>query len=166
MEQDTSYEMLWQVTQKEKQSNELQPLPKTFYDDVSSYLKQFDKKELSDDEANTKKNTLKLLNELYDRRKQKVLIYVAYKKQLPQPAILKEQEFYNLILEETSKNTINISSIQKQDTKVLRTLQALPEIILPSGRKLGPVEKGQLIEVSNKEDDIKFLINTTICEQI
>lgn len=160
------YETLWQAAQKERQTNELQPLPKNFYEETTEFLKGFEGKELGEDEATTKRNTLRLLDELYERRKQKILIYVAYKRQLPQPAIQKEVDFYNSLLEQVERNKINLSpSAQGPGHKhMLKSIQSLPEITLPSGKKLGPLEKGQLIEMQG-EEDVKFLITSTICQQ-
>ena len=83
MANNQTYEMLWQAAQKERQTNELQVLQKNFYDEISEFLKRLEGREITDEDASTKKNTLKLLDELYERRKQKILIYVAYKRQLP-----------------------------------------------------------------------------------
>ncbi len=165
MDNQSTYDTLWQVTQKEKQSNELQLLPKPFYNDVDQFLKSLGGHELTDNEQNIKKNTIRLLNELQERRKQKILIYVAYKKQLPQPAIQTEVDFYNKILDIANQNSIETGAQQKQHVHMLKSLQSIPEILLPSGKKLGPLEKGQLIEMSGNEEDVKFLINSTICQQ-
>jgi hypothetical protein len=165
MENGIAYEFLWQVIQKEKQANELQVLPKTFYQDVAVFLKNFDKKDLGDEDATIKKNTLKMINDLYERRKQKILIYVAYKKPIPQPAIPQELEFYNKAVELASANRLDIDG-QNGKNIIMRSLQAIPEIILPhSGKKVGPFEKDQMVEIGNDEEDIKFLINNTICQK-
>ena len=160
------YENLWQASQKERQTNELQPLPKNFYEEVTEFMKSLEGRELTDEEVSMKKNTLKLLDELYERRKQKILIYVAYKRQLPQPAIQKEVDFYNNLLEQVERNKVNTSPPAQGPSHkhMLKSTQSLPEITLPSGKKLGPLEKGQLIELQG-EEDIKFLITSTICQQ-
>ena len=168
MDKTLAYELLWQITQKEKQTNELQLLPKTFYTDIDDFLGTFEGKELTEEDANTKKNTLRLINELYERRKQKILIYVAYKKQMPQPAAQVELDFYNNIADLATGNRLQIKmqNDRNQRIRALRSLQAIPEIILPSGKKLGPLEKGQLIDTNESEEDTKFLINNAICQQV
>ena len=138
MDKTNVYETLWQVTQKEKQTNELQLLPKTFYNDINEFIRSFDGKELSDEDLNLKRNTIKLLNDLHERRKQKILIYVAYKKQMPQPAIQSEQDFYKKLSQVASENKIDFTVMQKPNTFLLKSLQSIPEIMLPSGRKVGP----------------------------
>ena len=164
MDKTTTYETLWQITQKEKQTNELQLLPKTFYTDIQEFLAGIDTKEASEEDTNMKKNTLKLINELYERRKQKILIYVAYKKQVPQPAAQAELDFYNGLLEFANKNKLPLEG-SKGHVHTLKSMQAIPEIMLPSGRKIGPFEKGQVIEIRDSDEDAKFLINSSICQQ-
>ncbi len=161
---ELDYDLLWQIVQKEKQTNELQLLPKGFYDEAASLLNSLNKKEMTDDEASLRKNAMKMINDLYERRKQKVLIYVAYRKPLPQPAVPSEQEFYNELSEAAKRNKLDMH-FSKNGRQTLVSLQTIPEIILPSGRKAGPFEKGQIIEMSAEEEDIKFLINNTICKQ-
>lgn len=163
---DLTYETLWQITQKEKQTNELQLLPKTFYKDINEFLSGFSEKELTESEETTKKNTIRLLNDLYERRKQKILIYVAYKKQIPQPAIQTELDFYNRVLEFANGNSVEVLTPQKPHAHILKSLQSIPEIILPSGKKIGPFEKGQVLEIAGDEGDVEFLVNNTICQRV
>lgn len=166
MDKSNIYETLWQVTQKEKQTNELQLLPKTFYSDINEFINSFDSKDLSEEDQNLRKNTIRLLNDLHERRKQKILIYVAYKKQMPQPAIQAEQDFYKKLSQVASENKIDFAATQKTSAFLLKSLQSIPEIMLPSGRKVGPLEKGQVIELGGNEEDANFLISNTICQKI
>jgi DNA replication initiation complex subunit (GINS family) len=161
---EISYDLLWQMVQKEKQTNELQLLPKTFYADSINLLKSMDKKDMTEEENNIKKNTAKLLLEIYERRKQKLLIYVAYKKHLPQPAIQIEQDLYDKLADIVGKEKINLNT--RGSGQSLVSLQKIPEIILPSGKKAGPFEKDQVIETPADEEDTKFLISNSICREI
>ena len=160
------YDLLWQVTQKEKQTNELQLLPKTFYEDIDAFLKTLDKKDLSEDEQATKKNTLKLRTELFERRKQKLLIYAAYKKQIPQPAVQSEQEFYNNISDIIKNTRLKTDAGPTKQAATLKSLQTIPEIILPSGKKFGPLSKDQIIDPGPSEEDAKFLLDNALCAPI
>jgi hypothetical protein len=54
---------------------------------------------------------------------------------------------------------------QKQ-AQALRSLQSIPEIILPSGRKLGPLQKDQIVEMEAGDEDAKFLIDGALCATI
>ncbi len=166
MVSDVTYELLWQVTQKEKHTNELQALPKTFYADIGDFIKSFENRETSEEEQNIKKNTLRLANELFERRKQKIMIYVAYKRQLPQPTVQREADLYNRLLDVANGEKLEPAGrFKASGTQTLRSLQSIPEIILPSGKRVGPLEKGQIVEVAAEEEDIKFLINNTICQE-
>jgi DNA replication initiation complex subunit (GINS family) len=163
MNNDITYDTLWQLTQKEKQSNELQQLPKTFYDDINIFIKSLEDGE--EEQINVKKNTIKLINELFERRKQKILIYVAYKKQIPQPAIQKEQSLYTELHNVLDKTNFDFGEA-KPNKQEFRSLQTIPEIILPSGKKVGPFEKDQIVELNADEEDIKFLLTNTLCKRI
>ncbi len=166
---ETTYDTLWSVLQKEKQTNELQLLPKNFYVDVQASIKTFDRKDITEEEQSTKKNTERLLYELSERRKQKILIYVAFRKTMPQPAMQEELEFYSKIVEFTKQSTLPASGdasigANAKPHQALKSVQSMPEIILPSGRKVGPFEKGAIVDVAS-EEDINFLIANTICER-
>jgi len=62
-----TYDLLWQVVQKEKQTNELQLLPKTFYDDIKAFVASLDNKSANEDEQSIRKNALKLASDLFER---------------------------------------------------------------------------------------------------
>jgi DNA replication initiation complex subunit (GINS family) len=164
MNDDFIYESLWQAYQKEKQSNELQLLPKTFYEDIIEYIGKIPKNG-SEEEKSLETNILNMLNNLFERRKQKLVIYAAYNKQIPTSIAQKEIEFYEKIKKAISSNTLEYTKSQDEKIVVLRSVQKIPEIILPSGRKVGPLENEQILEVKDK-DDVKFLINNGICKHI
>lgn len=164
MASEISYDLLWQLVQKEKQTNELQLLPKTFYTDAIKLLESLDKGDMTEDETNIKKNTTKLILEIYERRKQKLLIYVAYKKHLPQPSIQVEQELYDKLADIVNKEKINLST--PKAGQPLISLQKIPEIILPSGKKIGPFEKDQIINVQADDEDVRFLLSNSICKEV
>jgi DNA replication initiation complex subunit (GINS family) len=160
--EDISYESLWQVVYKEKKSNELQAVPKTFYDDILKYIERQENQQ--NGEANeTKQNAERLLNDLFERRKQKILIYIAHNKSLPQPTIPAEQKFYELVLDDYKKTTLD--GYKKEDRPGKTNLyinKDIPEILLPSGSKIGPHKAGDKIEVSDDED-VEFLKSTQTC---
>ncbi len=160
MEEDLAYESLWQAAYKEKKTNELQTLPKTFYFDANSYINSLKE---NDDDSETKRNAQKLLNELVEKRKQKILIYVAYNKSLPQPSIGEEQEFYEKVLATyKSQNFGQKEATAEKEEELLNVVKDVPEILLPSGKKLGPLKKGDVLPVQDK-DDAEFLKSIAIC---
>lgn len=48
---------------------------------------------------------------------------------------------------------------------MLKSLHEMPQIMLPSGAKLGPINKEQIIKIEN-EEDAEFLIKNSICERL
>jgi DNA replication initiation complex subunit (GINS family) len=160
MDETLSYDYLWQALQKEKQTNQLLLLPRTFYEDVMGFINN--KAKGSDLAA--RENAPKLIAEFFERRKQKILIYIAYNKPLPQPINSNELEFYNRVLQvvksEKLENTVQIAA-----TPSLRSLKDIPEIMLPSGNRIGPVKKDQVISLENEQDKV-YLLENAICEQV
>ncbi len=159
--------MLWQVYQKEKYSNELQTIPKNFYEEIKKDIEILGSKNPNDEEATiVRNNIIKITNELYEKRKQKIIIYVAYNKQLPSPIPKSEQDFYIKLINVTKENKVDIfESTAKNEIVALRAIIEIPEVFLPSGGKIGPVQKGSVLEIENT-NDAKFLIENTLCEQV
>lgn len=161
MDEDITYDYLWQAYQKEKQTNQLLLIPRTFYEDTILFIKNAQQNKGQD--QITIENTTRLVNDFFEKRKQKILIYVAYNKQLPQPISNNETEFYNKVLQAVKLEKLDFAS-SKSTNYMLKSIKDLPEIILPSGNKIGPLQKDQMIEAKN-EQDRNYLIDNTICEQ-
>ncbi len=159
---EISYETIWQIYHKEQQTNELQLLSDSFYTEAQSSLKTELKNLENKEEINIKENIQSLIAKIFEKRKQKLLIYSAYNKLPPNPIPDIELIFYNKIQEIKSTYKLNINNLQSNIQ--LKILEDLPEIILPSGEKIGPLKKDQIIEIKSKEsEDINFLINNSIC---
>ena len=165
MAENVSYDYLWQIYQKEKQTNQLLMISKSFYEDTLNFIKNIDKLEIKDS-SSLKEDSIRLLNELFEKRKQKILIYAAYNKQLPQPISTSELEFYNKVLEMVMSNKIDNIEVPRSSKVILRSLKDIPEILLPSGDKIGPFKRDQTIEVKDLDQDTNFLISNSICERI
>jgi len=159
------YEMLWQAHQKEKRSNELQLIPKTFYDDAQAYIKKVESGTRTDKTTQQAENASRLLSEIFERRKQKIMVYVAYGKQIPSPAPQTEMDLYESAQKLLSKARLDSTKPDAPNGYKLRANQDIPEVILPSGRKVGPMEKDQVVEIGEKEDRM-FLINNKICREL
>ncbi len=158
------YETIWQIYQKEKQSNELQLVPKTLYEDVAALVNELKKQNTEDAELQLG-NAQRLINAVFEKRKQKILLYVAYGKQIPPQFPKQEEELYNEVL--SALKSKRLDTPQTEEQKTLIAIQKIPEIILPSGHKEGPFEKDQIINVkSRSKEDINFLINNNICREI
>jgi DNA replication initiation complex subunit (GINS family) len=158
------YEMIWQIYQKEKQSNELQLIPKTLYEDVVILINELKKQKTEDTDLQVS-NAQRLINSIFEKRKQKILLYVAYGKQMPGQSPRQDEELYNEVLAVLKSKQLSTAQVEEQ--KTLIAIQKIPEIMLPSGNKEGPFEKDQLVNVkSRSKEDINFLINNNICKEI
>jgi len=157
------YSYLWKLLQEEKQTNVLLPIAKDFY---SSATKLMQRSSTGNDQAdNEKTNVAKILLELFERRKQKIMLYIAYDRQLPQQVDAQEMEFYNSMIKIVKAERLDLTE-DKHAKIVLKVVKDIPEIMLPSGSKIGPLEKGGIIEVESLNEDMNFLLNNTICEKI
>ncbi|MCL5102026.1 MAG: hypothetical protein M1544_01570 [Candidatus Marsarchaeota archaeon] len=163
MSENVSYEFLWEILQKERSSNALQFIPKNFYVDVLDFIESAKNKQPGELEAAAVSNMSRLINEIFEKRKQKIVLYVAYKKPLPMPAVEMELSFYNKLMD-TYNNTLIAGQKQQaaESGKLRVVIEKLPEVFLPSGAKIGPLEKGQIIEIKDKTDTA-FLIDNSLC---
>lgn len=160
MDENISYDYIWQAYQKEKQTNQLLLVSKTFYDDAVEFI---NRQKTAD--TTLKENATRLLTEFFEKRKQKILIYIAYNRQLPQPISNNELEFYNRVLNTVKSEQVDLVQHGKQNVHVLKSIKDIPEIMLPSGSKIGPLKKDQIVEKLSEQDS-NYLLENTICEQI
>ncbi len=160
MEDYMSYDYLWQLCQKEKQTNQLLQIPKTFYEDMSNFITTLDPS--NEKSVQIKANATKMLSDLFENRKQKILFYVAHGRTLPQPLSTLEMEFYDNVVRVMKSSKIELGKVQNSHT-VLKSLVDIPEIMLPSGGKLGPLKKDQVLESKFSEADMDFLLANAIC---
>jgi hypothetical protein len=159
-----TYDYLWETFQKEKATNQLLPISRTFYTDALFYINGLSGK--GESESATKANSTSILNNLFEKRRQKILIYIAYGKPLPQPISNMEQELCNKVLDILKVNKLDGTNIKSTDKVSLRSLKDMQEVILPSGNKAGPFKKDQIMELGNQESDIAFLLGNEICERL
>ena len=159
-----TYDYLWEIYQKEKQTNQLLPISKTFYADAQTFIDKLNAK--NEVESNTKTNSINILNNIFEKRRQKILIYIAYGKPLPQPVGSIEQDFCDKVNDILKVNKLDGTNIRTVDKVLLKSLKDMPEVILPSGDKAGPFKKNQTLELGSNEGDIKFLLDNTICERV
>lgn len=158
MDNNDMFDTVWQVWQKERQSNELQQIPKTFYEDVLKHIHSINT--ASEIQKTTKENLLRTLNNIYERRKQKILVYVAYSQSIPQVPS-QELNLYEKISKLVNAEKMNIDG--PIESKPLLVIQDIPRIVLPSGKEIGPLEKDQSIALDEGEDK-NFLISNNICK--
>lgn len=153
---DITYDYIWQVYQKEKQTNELSAIPKTFYVDAEIFIKNIKEEE----SENIITNTQKIANLIFEKRKQKIMIYIALNKNIPQ-ITPEETEFYKNAVELYNNSKLPYHSTEPSRPQLVAT-KDIPEILLPSGKRIGPIAKEQVIKLENTKD-IDFLLNMSLC---
>jgi hypothetical protein len=164
MEDYLNYDYLWQLCQKEKQTNQLLLIPKTFYEGMAEFISVLD--QTNEKGTQMKANATKMLDELFESRKQKILLYIAHSKPLPQPANTTEVEFYDKITDVVKSCRIGPDVAVKSGHNTLKSLVDIPEIILPSGSKIGPLKKDQHLDLQLPESDLSFLLANSICANL
>ena len=162
MDNNFNFDYIWTVYQKEKQTNKLTLIPKQFYEDVNTYVSNINKANLEGQSLIA--NTLQTIDLIISSRKRKIIIYAAYSKPLPQPIPDEERDFYSKLLNMIKSYNIynKESSINTEIKPMLKVVIAVPEITLPSGNHIGPLDKDQLINVED-EDDRRYLETNKIC---
>ena len=151
-------EVIFSKLQAERKTGELLPLPADFYEQIDKEIESL-KKKSSLDNKQYLENFIKLVNQLKERRIQKVLIYLAYNKQLPQPIPRSEENLFKRIKAIMSEET---KSVQAKRIKINLDI---PEIITPEGNKIGPFSKDQIIEIDDNKE-IEYILQNKIGELI
>ena len=98
---DTSVNGLYVLLKTEQKTGEVISLPEDFYHKINEKLKTY-----GNEEGDEYKSILKITNSLKERRLQKILVYLAYNKELPRPLPSEEEDLYIQI-----KNIIYITNM-------------------------------------------------------
>jgi len=162
-----TYNDIYEAARKERYSDQLQPLPKNFVEDVSEYLR--DKKEItlkedasfSDIIIKTKKqleNAITLFKELMIRRRKKILNLVL----IAAETGISKQDFENMLTLEKSLFEDLMKCVEISDKKLDQTLNGVSEksqnvlvtfkervegFVDLEGEKMGPYEVGQIVNL-------------------
>ncbi len=152
-----SYENLFAILQEEKKSGELQQLPKDFYKTTAKYIQRHPYENTA--ARKQEENFGLLMTKLKERRKQKILIYLAYKKQLPPRSPDEDIELYSKL-----KKDLEEESEQPRLYKV-KISEDTPELVSPGGNKVGPYNKNQIIETANKPE-AEFIVENKLGEML
>jgi DNA replication initiation complex subunit (GINS family) len=155
---EISFSFLYTAYQEEKKTNEIQQLPKDFYTSVGFFMKEQENKEGSKEQKQLE-NIKKIVFGIKNIRKQKILLYIAYDKSIPIKIPEEEENLYyriKSIMEGEEKN---------ENIKKVKIKLGIPEVISPSGNKIGPFNQNQVVDIINK-DDIEFLVSNQIGEII
>lgn len=171
-----TYNDLYEALRKERYSDDLQLLAKTFLTDTSEYFS--DKKKFSDKDDDmfsdvvlkSKKkleNAMSIFKELLLRRRKKILnlAFVASetgisKKDFENLLDFEKELFEDIVksLEKADKNLSDSMVGGKSDSKfkLVRFLDKVEEFLDVEGETLGPFEKG---EVANLDKEIVEILN-------
>lgn len=161
MEDELSVDYLFSKFQEERKTGELLPLAKDFYKKSEEYIKKEMITEPNETKTRQIENFKRLLTEIQERRIQKILIYIAYNKKLPTLVPEEEENLYSEIKAQIS----NAYVIQGAKVPKVRMIADIPEVVIQTGKKIGPFSKNQIIEVSD-EAELEFLLNNKLCEII
>ena len=172
-----TYNDIYESARKERYSEQLQPLPKNFVEEIAEYLRE--KKETASKEdtlfmdvvAKTKKqleNAVTLFNELMLRRRKKILALVL----IAAETGISKQDFDNMLSFEKSLFEDMMKCIDITDARIHEILNGkkqqedknsliifttrVEEFMDTEGEKLGPFEKGQMANIS--KDIAKILV--------
>lgn len=171
-----TYPELYEILRKEKYSEQLQQLPKTFYSDVSAYFR--DKKKIADkndemfNEAiiKTKKqleNAITVLKEIISRRQKKVIniAFVAAKtgisKRDSENMTDGEKRLFDALIKELETDEKALTNVlsgldEGKDLKnqLIRFTQDTGEFLGPDEAKLGPFKVGDIANLPSKVSEI------------
>jgi len=166
-----TYTDIHEAAGKERYSEQLQPLPKKFVLEVSSYLKEKKQLALKEDDsfsdmiAKTKKqleNANTLFKELIVRRRKKILKLVLIAAEIG----ISKQDFENMLDFEKILFEDFMKCVDKSDKKLNEQLKGksqetlknnlilflkdVEELVDLEGKKIGPFEKGQMANLSKQ----------------
>ena len=145
---EITIDTLFTIYNNEKRTGEYLPLDENFYEFA---LKGLEK--IKDD--NERINFKKLIDEIRKKRIQKLLIYIAYEKQIPNKLPKEEKELYEKIKILLSDNKI----------KIIKVLKDAPELLMPNGARIGPFVKDQRIVVTD-ENELEFILKNKLGEVV
>jgi DNA replication initiation complex subunit (GINS family) len=176
-----TYNELYDALRKERYSEQLQPIPKRFINEVSIYLK--DKKEVankdnddfSEDVLKTKKqyeNSISIFRELILRRKKKILelAFVAAETGISkrdfENMLAVEKEAFDSIMKILEKSDKKINQLLKGvggeeaikgKNKMIVFIQDTEEFLDLDGNQVGPFKKGDMANIAEEVSNILIL---------
>ncbi|MDE1822907.1 MAG: hypothetical protein KGI00_00715 [Candidatus Micrarchaeota archaeon] len=147
-----SWESVFEALKNEKKTGEIIPLEAEFYNNANRLV-------ASMQDEQEKSNMVKTINTIKEKRAQKILVYIAYGKQVPAPLPTEEEDLYNQI-----KRILKKESAPTNQTTI-RISADIPEIITTKGSKIGPFRQNEIVKTGDT-DNIKFIIDNKIGEII
>lgn len=164
-----SYQDIYDLLRKEKYTEELQPLPKSFFNDVAAYIA--DKKEIISKEHDmfseaiikTKKqldNTLGMIKEIILRRKKKILnlAFIASETGISKRdfdnMLSYEKELFQAVTQQLEKigkdfnNILNGVKEKELKNRLIRFKTDVKNFLDAEGNILGPFKEGEIANLS------------------
>lgn len=155
MPPEISAEQLFSVLKEERGTGELLPLPEDFYTRVKEELLGSSWQRGGEVTLKQVDNAENMLASLRGRRRQKLLIYLAYSKPLPQPIPKEETALYNQLSQVLSSGHNNVRVTR------LKILADVPELITARGERIGPFKKGEVVEAT-QSSEIEYMLKNSI----
>ena len=153
MENETTINYLNNLLKNENRTGEITSLPRNFYKNIEEKEKTFPK------DSDELKSMSKIFNLLKEKRRQKILVYLAYNKEIPRPLPSEEEDLYTQI-----RIILNKSQGETKPQKI-KFWKSIPEIITSTGNKMGPYEQDEIVLLYDLSD-IKFIIDNKLGEII
>ena len=191
MAETLTYETVYEILRKERIRQELQNLEKTFYQDVSKYVKEkvdvletqkqkssiFAQKEIEKTEKQLD-NVRKIIRELYEKRELKIVQLA-----LSSAKIRKMDDVLELLPEEKAMFEILVKALKihreniinnilekpkdikiDQEVKLIRFTQAVPKFMADDNNEYGPFEEEYVALLPSKV--VEILIKNNRAELI
>ncbi len=181
-----TYKDIYDASKKERYSESLQPIPKTFVKDVAKYLKEKKESALKSEDVfsdvllKTKKqleNATTLFQELLRRRRKKILNLVL----IASETGISKQDFNNMLLIEKDLFEKLVHAIEQSDkelngflngnkngeeikNEMVVFLEDVEEFVGLKGEKMGPYSSGQVANIG--KEIAKILIGDEKAEAI
>ena len=181
-----TYKDIYDASKKERYSESLQPIPKTFVKDVAKYLKEKKESALKSEDVfsdvllKTKKqleNATTLFQELLRRRRKKILNLVL----IASETGISKQDFNNMLLIEKDLFEKLVHLLEKSDkelgsllngnkngeeikNEMVVFLEDVEEFVGLKGEKMGPYSSGQVANIG--KEIAKILIGDEKAEAI
>ena len=163
-----TYNDIYELVRKEKYSEPLQQLPKSFIQEFSLYIKEnsydYSSLDLSDSSIKSKKqleNSFSLFKELMLRRKKKLLnlIFIAnetgiMKKDYENMHDIEKNAFDKMVkaFEDSDKELSKLlnNKENKDINKMIVFKQEVDQLINPEGGFIGPFKQGELVNMDSQ----------------
>ncbi len=155
---DISINLLFNILSEENKTGEVLDLANDFYPSAYSELSKLEE---NTDAAQQAKNFKKLLDTIKTKRFQKILLYVAYNKQIEVHVPKEEQTLYKEALTLIGKHSQQINSNEQIQKTKMKITSDLPELLVPNKGKIGPFKQDQVVELADIKE-VEFLSNNKL----